>query len=68
MLWFPAIILSTWQRINELEDPTFNHIVDTSNFYVSVRKSLCGGTAFIFNCVGLNIRSITKKKTPLIFA
>lgn len=34
MLWFPAIILSTWQRINELEDPTFNHNVDTSNFQV----------------------------------
>lgn len=35
MLWFPAVILSTWQRVNELQDPTYNHTVDTSNFYVS---------------------------------
>ncbi|XP_044761439.1 transmembrane protein 181 [Coccinella septempunctata] len=34
MLWFPAIILSTWEKVNELEDPTYNHEVDTSNYYV----------------------------------
>lgn len=33
-MWIPAIILSTWERINELQDPTYNHAVDTSNFYV----------------------------------
>ena len=34
MLWFPAIILATWQKYSELQDPTYNHSADTANFYV----------------------------------
>lgn len=36
VLWISAIILSTWQKYNELQDPTYNHNIDASSFYVSL--------------------------------
>ncbi|XP_043270978.1 transmembrane protein 181 isoform X2 [Venturia canescens] len=32
-LWGAALTLATWLRCTELEDPTYNYIVDTSNYY-----------------------------------
>lgn len=34
MIWISAIILATWQKYNELRDPTYNYVVDTSHYYV----------------------------------
>lgn len=34
-LWGAALILATWLRWSELEDPTYNYVLDTSNYYVS---------------------------------
>lgn len=39
MLWFAAIILGTWERYNEMQDPTYSHIVDTNNYYVRISHS-----------------------------
>lgn len=36
MLWGAALTLATWLRCTELEDPTYNYVLDTSNYYVSV--------------------------------
>ncbi|KAK4881924.1 hypothetical protein RN001_005243 [Aquatica leii] len=33
MLWIPPIIMATWEKCNELNDPTYNHMVDAHNFY-----------------------------------
>nr|CAD7443743.1 unnamed protein product [Timema bartmani] len=33
MLWVSAVILATWQKINELQDPTYDYKLDTANFY-----------------------------------
>ncbi|KAF2900002.1 hypothetical protein ILUMI_06195, partial [Ignelater luminosus] len=33
MLWFSAVVMATWEKCNELQDPTYNHAVDTYNFY-----------------------------------
>lgn len=35
MLWISAIIMATWEKCNELQDPTYNHVVDTTHYYVS---------------------------------
>lgn len=32
MLWLSAIVLATWQRYNELQDPTYNHTIDTTHY------------------------------------
>ncbi|XP_015116993.1 transmembrane protein 181 [Diachasma alloeum] len=32
-LWVAALILATWLRCTELEDPTYNYVLDTSNYY-----------------------------------
>lgn len=36
MLWLSAVTLATWQKYNELQDPTYNHSVDTKHYYVSI--------------------------------
>lgn len=37
MLWISAIVLATWDRYNELQDPTYNYEVDTQHFEVCTR-------------------------------
>ncbi|XP_073993344.1 transmembrane protein 181 isoform X1 [Rhodnius prolixus] len=32
-LWFSAIAMATWQKANELQDPTYSYKLDSSNFY-----------------------------------
>lgn len=33
-MWLCAIVLATWEKYNELRDPTYNHFVDTGNYNV----------------------------------
>lgn len=35
LLWAAALTLATWLRCTELEDPTYNYVLDTSNYYVN---------------------------------
>lgn len=37
-MWLCAIVLATWEKYNELRDPTYNHFVDTGNYSVSKIK------------------------------
>lgn len=34
LLWLSAVTMASWQKCNELKDPTYNYKIDTSNFYV----------------------------------
>lgn len=34
-MWLCAIVLATWEKYNELRDPTYNHFVDTGNYQVN---------------------------------
>lgn len=34
-IWLCAIVLATWEKCNELRDPTYSHFVDTKNYNVS---------------------------------
>lgn len=34
-IWLCAIVLATWEKCNELNDPTYNHFIDTGNYNVS---------------------------------
>ncbi|XP_055551518.1 transmembrane protein 181 [Wyeomyia smithii] len=31
-LWLCAIVLATWEKCNEMKDPTYSHFVDTENY------------------------------------
>jgi hypothetical protein len=53
MLWISAITMATWQKFNELQDPTYSYKLDTRNFNASnlglllissaiLNLSLCG--------------------------
>jgi len=35
MLWISAITMATWQKFNELQDPTYSYKLDTRNFDAS---------------------------------
>lgn len=35
-IWLCAIILATWEKCNELKDPTYSHFVDAGNYAVSI--------------------------------
>lgn len=37
-IWFCAIILATWEKCNELRDPTYSHFVDAANYTVSINQ------------------------------
>lgn len=36
-IWLCAIVLATWEKCNELRDPTYSHFIDTGNY--NVRKN-----------------------------
>lgn len=40
-MWLCAIVLATWEKYNELRDPTYNHFVDTGNYNVSLMHVVC---------------------------
>lgn len=31
-IWLCAVILATWEKCNELRDPTYSHVIDTDNY------------------------------------
>lgn len=35
-IWLCAIVLATWEKCNELKDPTYSHFVDTENYNVDI--------------------------------
>lgn len=37
-IWLCAIVLATWEKCNELRDPTYSHFVDTANYSVRIKK------------------------------
>lgn len=39
-MWLCAIVLATWEKYNELRDPTYNHFVDTGNYQVWINHQL----------------------------
>lgn len=39
-IWLCAIVLATWEKCNELKDPTYSHFVDTKNYNVSINSIL----------------------------
>ncbi|CAG9857632.1 unnamed protein product [Phyllotreta striolata] len=67
MLWFPAIILSTWERINELKDPTYNHTVDTSNFYVVKAFFYIFGIVYLIYLTILILKAYTELRSMPYF-
>lgn len=38
-IWLCAIVLATWEKCNELRDPTYSHFVDTSSYNVGTLMS-----------------------------
>ncbi|KAJ8977166.1 hypothetical protein NQ317_003106 [Molorchus minor] len=67
MLWFPAVVLSTWQRVNELEDPTYNHIVDTSNFEVVKAFFYIFGAIYVIYLFVLILKAYTELRSMPFF-
>ncbi|KAJ8917991.1 hypothetical protein NQ315_011444 [Exocentrus adspersus] len=67
MLWFPAVILSTWQRVNELQDPTYNHTVDTSNFYIVKAFFYIFGIIYLIYLSVLILRAYTELRSMPFF-
>jgi hypothetical protein len=39
-IWLCAIVLATWEKINELRDPTYNHFADTGNYNVRSKNKI----------------------------
>ncbi|XP_019865171.1 transmembrane protein 181 isoform X2 [Aethina tumida] len=67
MLWFPAIILSTWQRYNELQDPTYNHTIDTSNFYIVKAFFFIFGVIYLVYLLLLIVRAYSELRSMPFF-
>lgn len=48
-IWLCAIILATWEKCNELKDPTYSHFVDAGNYAVSINPYAEYTHTYIYN-------------------
>lgn len=39
-MWLCAVVLATWEKCNEMRDPTYSHFVDAGNYNVDPLRSL----------------------------
>ncbi|XP_065170507.1 transmembrane protein 181 [Atheta coriaria] len=67
MLWFAAIILGTWERYNEMQDPTYSHIVDTNNYYRLKVFFFVSGGIYITYLLLLLLRAYTELRSMPFF-
>ncbi|XP_057663045.1 transmembrane protein 181 [Diorhabda carinulata] len=67
MMWLPAMILATWGRIYELQDPTFDPTVDTSNFYVVKAFFYIFGIIYFMYLSSLMLRAYSELRSMPYF-
>lgn len=48
-LWLCAVVLATWEKCNELRDPTYSHFVDAANYNVRRKMNNGGGSNLIID-------------------
>ncbi|XP_022242398.1 transmembrane protein 181-like [Limulus polyphemus] len=67
LLWLAAFTLATWQKFNELRDPTYNYKVDTGHFMgFKVFFFIIGGVYVIY-LLYLIIRAYTELRSMPFF-
>ncbi|XP_077297204.1 transmembrane protein 181 [Arctopsyche grandis] len=67
MIWLSAIILATWQKYNELRDPTYDYVVDTTHYYTLQVFFFTFGGLYILYLVYLILRAYTDLRNMPFF-
>ncbi|XP_044262247.1 transmembrane protein 181 [Tribolium madens] len=67
MLWLPAIILATWEKYSELQDPTYNHVVDTPTFNTLKAFFFIFGVIYLVYLVILILKAYTELRSMPFF-
>ncbi|XP_055381235.1 transmembrane protein 181 [Condylostylus longicornis] len=66
-IWFSAIVLATWEKCNELRDPTYNHFVDTKNYEGFKMFFYIAGTMYILYLALLVLKSYSELRSMPFF-
>ncbi|XP_064473067.1 transmembrane protein 181-like [Ornithodoros turicata] len=67
MLWMAAFVLASWQRYNELRDPTYSYKVDTSGFYGLKIFFFTVGSVYLLYLLYLVIQAYTELRSMPYF-
>lgn len=67
-IWLCAIVLATWEKCNELRDPTYNHFVDTGNYNVSSFRCRCLDKEFYCMFICRDSRRFSTFRPPCIYS
>lgn len=59
-IWLCAVILATWEKINELKDPTYSHFVDTSNYNSFKSYFYASGASYCVYLVFLVVKAYSE--------
>ncbi|KAG8194655.1 hypothetical protein JTE90_003127 [Oedothorax gibbosus] len=67
MLWFSAFTLASWEKYNELRDPTYNYKVDTGHFKGFKGFFFTVGVVYLIYLIFLIIRAYTELRSMPYF-
>ncbi|KAB0802999.1 hypothetical protein PPYR_05185 [Photinus pyralis] len=67
MLWLPPIIMATWEKCNELHDPTYNHTVDAHNYYNLKVFFFAAGGIYLVYLLMLLLKAYTELRSMPFF-
>ncbi|KAL5282824.1 TMEM181 family protein [Megaselia abdita] len=59
-IWLCAIVLATWEKCNELRDPTYSHFVDTKNYNAFKIFFFISGIMYILYLLLLMLKAYTE--------
>lgn len=66
-IWLCAIVLATWEKCNELRDPTYSHFVDTKNYNGFKLFFYIAGVMYIMYLSLLVLRAYTELRSMPYF-
>uniref|UniRef100_A0A1B0C2U9 Transmembrane protein 181 n=1 Tax=Glossina palpalis gambiensis TaxID=67801 RepID=A0A1B0C2U9_9MUSC len=66
-LWLCAIVLATWEKCNELKDPSYSHFVDTKNYNGLKLFFYLAGSMYVLYLTLLILRAYTELRSMPFF-
>ncbi|XP_055618880.1 transmembrane protein 181 [Toxorhynchites rutilus septentrionalis] len=66
-IWLCAIVLATWEKCNEMKDPTYSHFVDTGNYNGFKTFFYIAGAMYLLYLVLLILRAYSELRSMPYF-
>ncbi|KXJ79321.1 hypothetical protein RP20_CCG001258 [Aedes albopictus] len=66
-IWLCAVVLATWEKCNEMKDPTYSHFVDTGNYNGFKMFFYISGAMYLLYLVLLILRAYSELRSMPFF-